>query len=306
MKTRKYISEEDYLLMQNLIRENYLKSDVRLYPSPLDLDYWRYIHDETPDGIENTQLWFDDNDKILAFAWINEDGVDFVCHYQHKHLLNDIIEWTENEKLICENKNIINCLYLFDCDKESELIAQSRGYKKSQIFNYYGKRSLLEEIPNVQLPYGYIIKHLETDEEIARRAKMNILAGKDVTVAKYRYFMDHASNYRQELDLIVVTLNGEVAGYCTCWYDEKCQMGLFEPYAISFEHMRKGLGKSLLYEGMKRLSSLGCKNVYVSHAGLSIGESNPALALNKSVGFLNVSNNFMWVKTLDKKRWSFV
>jgi L-amino acid N-acyltransferase YncA len=73
---------------------------------------------------------------------------------------------------------------------------------------------------------------------------------------------------------------------------------MFEPYAVHFDHLRKGLGKSLLLEGMNRLLSLGCRTVYVTHAGLESDESDPALALNEAVGFHKVGNNYMWLKRL--------
>lgn len=298
IQMRSYQSEEDFLLMQNLIRENYIHSDRQLYPSPSDLDYWRYIYDESPDGVQGAKLWHDDNGQILAFAWMNEDAVDFVCHYQHKALQNEIIEWSEQERLKNVSENIVNCFYVFDCDSEGEFIAERKGYRRSEIFNYYGKRYLREEIPKAQLPLGYTIKSIETDEEVRKRAEMNELAGNEITPDKYKYFMKHAVTYRQELDLIAVAPNGDVAGFCTVWFDSVCKIGMFEPYAVHFDHLRKGLGKSLLLEGMNRLLSLGCRTVYVTHAGLESDESDPALALNEAVGFHKVGNNYMWLKRL--------
>ena len=298
VKMRSYHGEEDFLLMQNLIRENYAHSNQQLYPSPSDLDYWRYIYDESPDGVHDAKLWHDVDGRILAFAWMNEAAVDFVCHYQHKELQNEIIEWSEQERLKYASENIVNCFYVFDCDKEGESIAKTKGYRKSELFNYYGKRSLLEDIQKAQLPFGYILKSIETEEEIRKRAEMNGLAGNEITPDKYKYFMEHAVNYRQELDLIAVAPNGDVAGFCTVWFDSVCKVGMFEPYAVHVDHLRKGLGKSLLLEGMSRLLALGCKVAYVTHAGLESDESDPALALNEAVGFSKVGNNYLWGKEM--------
>lgn len=229
---------------------------------------------------------------------MNDEAVDFVCHLIHKELLPEIIEWSEKERLKSESEKVYNCLYIFDCDKECESVAKQKGYIKSETFNYCGKRDLLEPIPTVQLPCGYFIKSIETDEEIKKRAELNYIAGNEVTFEKYKYFMRAATNYRKELDLIAVALSGEVAGFCTVWYDSVCKVGMFEPYAVHFDHLRKGLGKSLLLEGMKRLFELGCIAVYVTHAGLNSDEIDPALALNESVGFKKVANNYLWYKRL--------
>ena len=299
MKRQSYDNENDFLLMQNLIRENYRNNDVQLYPSPSNLDYWRYIDNESHEEIKNVQLWFDDQDQLRAFAWINDDIVDFVCHYQYKDILSDIIDWTECVKLENTNQYIMNCFYLFDCDKESEVIAQSKGYKKSKIFKYYGLRSLEKEISQLSLPFRFQIKSIETEEEIVQRAKLNGLVGKEVTPEQYQYFMKHAINYRQDLDLIVVDPLGKVAGFCTCWYDAMCQVGMFEAYAVDYAYLRRGLGRNLLYEGMRRLLALGCHSVYVSHSGLTIGDSDSSLALNENVGFRQVRNQYMWTKRLN-------
>lgn len=298
IKMGSYDLEDDFLRMQNLIRENYLNSGRQLYPSPSDLDYWRYIYDESPDGVRGAKLWCDDKGRTLAFAWMNEEAVDFVYHYQYKDLLNQIIEWSEEERLKNEDETIFNCLYIFDCDEESELIAIQKGYRKTEIFNYYGKRNLNETIPKVKVPSGYTIKSIETEEEIRQRAELNELAGNEITAEKYTYFMKHAVNYRQDLDLIAVTSNGDIVGFCTVWYDSICKVGMFEPYAVHFDHLRKGIGRSLLSEGMNRLFTLGCSAVYVTHAGLDSDESDPALALNESVGFKKVANNCLWVKQI--------
>lgn len=299
IRARLFEKEEDFLRMQNLIRENYLYSDRQLSPSPSDLDYWRYIYDESPDGVKGAKLWFDDeNGKVLAFGWMNEDAVDFVCHDKQEALQNQIIEWTEEERLKAEDDEVVNCLYIFDCDKEGEAIALQKGYRKSKVFNYYGKRDLKEPIPRAQLPDGYTIKSIETEEEIRMRAGMNDLAGNEITPDKYKYFMKHANTYRQDLDLIAVSPDGEVAGFCTVWYDDVCKVGMFEPYAVHCDHLRKGLGRSLLLEGMRRLFALGCLAVYVTHAGLDSDESDPALALNEAVGFKKVADNYLWYKKL--------
>lgn len=300
IRVRSYDSENDFLLMQNLIRENYLNSGSKLYPSPADLDYWRYIYDESPDGVRGAKLWYYDNDesRILAFAWMNDEAVDFVCHYQHKELLNEIIEWSEEERLNNTSDDIVNRLYIFDCDIDGELTATQKGYQKSVIFNYYGMRNLKEPVPKAMLPYGYIIRSLETDKDIQGRAELNGLAGNEITSDKYKYFMKHALNYSKDLDLIAVSQSGDIAGFCTVWYDSICKVGMFEPYAVHSGHLRKGIGRSLLLEGMSRLLTLGCSAVYVTHAGLDSDEIDPALALNKSVGFKKVANNYMWVKQL--------
>lgn len=295
MKVYQY--EQDFERMKNLIRENYLNNEIKLSPSPMDLDYWRYIYDDNPDSVNSAVLWEEEDGHLLAFAWMNEEVVDYVTHYNHKYLLNDIIAWSEITRL--QNQSDTNVLYIFDFDQESKLVAIKNGYQKSTIFNYYGRRNLLDKLPEVSLPTGYIIKSLETNDEIKIRAKLNELAGNKVTLKKYQYFQKHALSYCKDLDLVVV-YNNEVVGFCTTWFDEVTKTGMFEPYAICPHHQGKGLGKALLYKAMNKLINLGCKEVFVIHAGLEEGEVDSALRLNAAVGFQNVSSNYLWYKKFSK------
>lgn len=299
---RPYHSEEDYRQMKNLIRENYRHTGAQFYPTAMDLDYWRFVYDESPDGIRAAQLWQDENGQVVGFVWMNEDATDWACHWNHRDLLDEMLEWSEKERIQAyaaqHDEPMHNYITLFDNDLHGETIARKRGYHRTDDFSYYGRRSLEDRLPEVCLPEGYTLRSIRSDHEIQQRAAMNALAGNEINLQKYKTMMKEAPEYRQDLDLIALDPNGNVAGYCTVWYDGISRIGIFEPYAIHPCHLRKGLGRNLLFEGMKRLKHLGAKAVYVSHAGLNSEETDPALELNASAGFQQAGRNYGWVKKL--------
>ncbi len=299
---RPYHTEEDYRQMKNLIRENYRHTNEQFYPTAMDLDYWRFIYDETPDGIQAAQLWQDETGSVVGFVWMNEDATDLVCHVKYPDLLDEMLEWSENERVKVyaagNDEPLYNCITLSDCDHHSEEIARNRGYHRTDDFSYYGKRSLADRVPDVCLPEGYTLRSVRSDHEIQQRAEMNALAGNEITLQKYKTMMKVAPEYRRNLDLIALDPSGNVAGYCTVWYDDISHIGIFEPYAVHPDHLRKGLGRGLLFEGMKRLIVLGATAVYVSHGGLDSEETDPALELNTAVGFQQTCRNYSWVKKL--------
>jgi hypothetical protein len=90
-------SEQDYANMHQLIVENYMFSGQQLYPSIADLDYWRYLYDASPENIHQAQLWEDPTGKLLGFVWMNAEATDLVCHYQHRALEEDMLEWAEQQ-----------------------------------------------------------------------------------------------------------------------------------------------------------------------------------------------------------------
>ena len=90
---------------------------------------------------------------------------------------------------------------------------------------------------------------------------------------------------------MVIAPVGEVAAFATIWWDESTRTGTFEPVGTVPEHQRKGLGKALMTEGLKRLQQLGAVMVYVS----SYGEA--AHATYESAGFTNYDRSELWEKT---------
>jgi len=327
-------TEQDYANMHQLIVENYMFSGQQLYPSIADLDYWRYLYDASPENIHQAQLWEDPTGKLLGFVWMNAEATDLVCHYQHRALEEDMLEWAEQQyfqrysapsvpgyhhifgstaKLafcapgsICPHAQTApghsefcgTAIFVFDCDPERETIALRRGYAKTEVYNYYGRRDLGQFTSRLDLPSGYRIRSLEA-EDIAQRAALNSLAGGEaVSEEKYRQMMKAALTYRQDLDLVALGPEGKVVAFCTLWLDEQSGCGIVEPYGCDPSHRRKKLGQNLLCEGMRRLKAAGARWVYVTHAGCEGDEMDAALGLNQAVGFELAGKNYLWRKAL--------
>ena len=76
-----------------------------------------------------------------------------------------------------------------------------------------------------------------------------------------------------------VAADGEFASFCTVWFDDVTRTGAFEPVGTAPEHQRKGLGRAVMSEGLRRLQHLGGTLAYVG------GFTPEANALYASVGF---------------------
>ena len=72
---------------------------------------------------------------------------------------------------------------------------------------------------------------------------------------------------------------GEMAAFCTAWYDDVTRTAYFEPVGTAPEHQRRGLGRAVLAETLRRLQRIGCVVAFVG------GYSIPANALYASAGF---------------------
>ena len=87
--------------------------------------------------------------------------------------------------------------------------------------------------------------------------------------------------YVPEHEIFVTAGDGRVASFCIIWTDPLNRIGLFEPVGTHPDFHRRGLGKSLLFEGLRRLRSGG-----MHEAGVCTLSSNlAAIHLYESAGF---------------------
>jgi ribosomal protein S18 acetylase RimI-like enzyme len=99
------------------------------------------------------------------------------------------------------------------------------------------------------------------------------------------------SLYRPDLDLCVRTDDGEVAAYCLCWLDPGNRVGLFEPVRTEDAFQRRGIGRALMVEGIRRLMVGGASLIKVTSAA----GNEAAKRLYRSVGFVDAFAKLCYV-----------
>src|SRR6185369_2540430 len=98
--------------------------------------------------------------------------------------------------------------------------------------------------------------------------------------------------YVPEHEIFVEAPDGGIAAFCIIWTDDLNQIGLFEPVATHPDFQGRGLGKSLLFEGLRRLQCEG-----MNEASVCVHKTNPAATrLYESVGFQKVKRLLTYTK----------
>ncbi|MBU0982227.1 MAG: GNAT family N-acetyltransferase [candidate division Zixibacteria bacterium] len=105
--------------------------------------------------------------------------------------------------------------------------------------------------------------------------------------------VQRAPLYRRDLDLVAIAPDEELAAFATIWFDDVTRVGLFEPVGTAPQHQRRGLGKAILAEGLRRLKHMGADLAYVG------SYSEPAHSLYASVGFETYRILEPWEKDMD-------
>jgi ribosomal protein S18 acetylase RimI-like enzyme len=91
---------------------------------------------------------------------------------------------------------------------------------------------------------------------------------------------------------VAVSTQGEIAAFCTIWFDDVTRSAYFEPVATVPHHQRRGLGKAIMTEGLRRLQRMGAITAGVS------GYSPEANALYRAVMGPDCTLYEPWSKTL--------
>ena len=167
------------------------------------------------------------------------------------------------------------------------------------------RQVLSEPIPPLPAPAGYTVRPLGDVAELPARSWASWRAfHPDEPDEKYEgwtwyHNIQRQPLYRRDLDIVAVpdqpavteaAPTGEIAAFCTAWYDDVTRTAYFEPVGTAPEHQRRGLGKAVMTEALRRLQRMGCVLAFVG------GYSQAANALYASAGFTEYDLSEPWVR----------
>jgi mycothiol synthase len=171
-----------------------------------------------------------------------------------------------------------------------------RGYALVDGPEHQRCREVTSPIPDVPIAAGYTVRALGDVEELPARTWASWRAfhpdEPDEGYGGWEWYLNiqRGPLYRRDLDLVAITPDGECAAFCTIWYDDVTRSAYFEPVGTAPEHQRRGLGRALLYAGLRRLARLGATLAFVG------GYSVPANGLYAAAGFAEYALLRPWAK----------
>jgi predicted N-acetyltransferase YhbS len=88
---------------------------------------------------------------------------------------------------------------------------------------------------------------------------------------------------------------GKLVAFCTVWFDNVTRTAAFDPVGTHPEHQRRGLGRTVMVEGLRRAARLGATLCTVGSYSVSAG------ALYAAVGFTEYDLSEPWVRELGER-----
>ncbi|MBI5943593.1 MAG: GNAT family N-acetyltransferase [Chloroflexi bacterium] len=285
--------EDDYWHARNFLREIFPLND-RLEHSwhVARLDYWRWHYIKTCNIFESVEkgmaLWENADGKIVAV--LNHIGGSELRLHVHPHfrsaeLENEMLAYAEqNYFATTEDGRRYVYLPIFEDDTQRQELAQSRGFKKQPGWGHHYRRDLDSPIPDSPAPDGFAIRSMGLADDYPARSFASWRAFHNNEPdsnydGDYSWYanLQSAPLYRRDLDVVATAPEGGIAAFCTIFYDDCTRSAVTVLVGTAAEHWRRGLGKAVMTEGLKRLQQLGCTRVF------STAHEEPADALYRSM-----------------------
>jgi Predicted acetyltransferase len=273
---------------------------------------------------ENLRLWRDD-DGLAGFVWFEPTtGMEFDLRHDLDYddvIASDMLAWAEARRREFEpayprfidlksmdewSEEILHprapmadgrrCLATAAFDEDGRRVAflHANGYRATQHFMPDYRRDLQIPIPPAILPDGMRLRHV-TEADFDERVEVHRASWLRSTWSVDTYLKIRASDaYDPDLDIVLEAHDGSFAAYCICWADRTAGVGSYEPVGTRPEWRGKGVGREVIYEGLRRLKSKGMRAARVGTAGFNA----PAQALYESCGFFCVGSCRTFMKVI--------
>ena len=287
MKMRSYSGLHDLYAMLDLLSEGYLANNGTYYIHRGDLQWWLFYTDLPQELWQSRiRLWME-ADRLIGWTLLSpeEDAFDV---FTLPALRGSVLE-SEMLSVVADEMSELdelNNVWMAEDDDVRIRWFEEHGFEIAAEHYVHFKRSLSVPLPDPNLQARFTLRTSRGDEADARlRAVASHAAfksGKQFDEYWPRTLrLMQSPVYVLEHEIFVMAPNGQVAAYCIIWTDELTRVGHFEPVGTHPDFQRKGLGKSLLFEALRRLKSEGMTeaDVCTNHDNLA------AIRLYESVGF---------------------
>jgi ribosomal protein S18 acetylase RimI-like enzyme len=307
---RPYQDETDYWRVRDFLREVFALNTRQSKSWDIGRwDYWRWhVYENLVDNVPLSQmayLWENEAGRLAAMVNAEDVGDIYLqVHpaYQSAELDEEMVATAEEHLGTTddEGRRVLTIFAEKDDSSRRDLLTR-RGYTRQEGGDCENQRSLDLPIPDHSLPRGYTIRALGDMAELPARSQLSGKAfhpddAKLIREARldWQWYLNvqRAPLYRRDLDLVVVTTDGQLAAFATIWLDDVNRYGLFEPVGTDPDFQRRGLGRAILLEGMRRMQYYGATLAVVGSG------TGPALDFYHAVGFKTVQQLVPWRKYL--------
>ena len=259
LRMRRFDGDSDLQLVVDLIDASASNSRHRVdYP-------WRLSSSSAWSG-QDAMLWHGVDDLLLGFAvWQQPWAVlDFyVRQTTDQHEIEDaIFAWAASRfrQLDAERGKPLPYWAEAREDDPARLALLARqGFVLDDDYAYVLlSRSLADGRVHPPPPSGFFLRPIKGLDEVDAYVALHRRAFGSISMTtEWRARTLAMPHYSPELDLVAVTPDGRLAGFCVCWPNFDQRVGQIEPLGVDPDFQGFGLGWALLDEICRRLDQIG-------------------------------------------------
>ncbi len=294
---RPYHDERDLEAMRSLLVRGRKANNGSYYIHTGDLNWWLYYPPLEGDYWNDIHLWDDPErpGQLLGWALISADWVGFDVYVQPElrgsPMALEMYGWAEQKALEIAGKRgrkTTYVLWIWHDDEVLDLHFRQQGYRLSRGMVHL-TRNLDEAIPPTKVSGEFTVRACKGEPEVVARARAQY--GAFGSSAPFEQYIERFRNFMQspvydpDKDIVAAAADGRIGSFCIVWMDQLNRVGLFEPVGTHPDFQRKGLGREVMLEGIRRLQDGGMKQAIVS----TFEDNEAAIKLFESVGFRTVN-----------------
>ncbi len=297
--SRPYAGEDDLRRMLDFLSSSALAGPPGAYWHPGDA-VWGMYQNTFFDPAREVRLW-EGEGGLLGFAWLEEpDGVVMQVHprLRGSGLLEDeMLDWAAGQTRAVYGERAGDELWTRVPEDDAKLasLLSARGFEPDPDHALKMILDLDGPPPAPTTPAGWTVREVGGEGEWEERVEIHreVWHPSHVTLEAYRR-LRRAPGYDPPLDLVAVAPDGTFGSYCLCWFDPAGRTGLLEPVGTRPAHRKKGLGRAVMLESLRRLHHLGARTTAVT----ALHHNRPAAELYESLGFQTTNTERLYGKKL--------
>lgn len=287
---RPYQSEDDVQKMRDLLIAGRAANNGTYYFHSGDLDWGLYRPPNEQKRRDGIRLW-DGDAHLLGWVYAPpQDGTLDVyihpsihCTAQAKAMFDQAIDWSV-EQAKRHQQERLEMDWVADTDEWLRGQLAQYGFASANRDAVHFTRDLAH-LPDSPLPAGYHIASVTSADVGVQRAQATYRAFNNTApwaeyLDRYQRFFTSPAHIG-ERDLVVVSPDGFGVSACCIWFDMTNRVGLFEPVGTHPDFQRKGLGKALMSEALRRMKAAGLTSAIVS----ANDTNTNGITLYQSMGF---------------------
>jgi GNAT superfamily N-acetyltransferase len=274
---RLYRDEDDYWRIRAFLRKVFLLNGRREQSWHVSrLDLWRWHGALNGTGwntiADVTFIWEVADGEIVAV--LNPEDPGEV--YLHVHPAQRTAELEAEMLAVAEAQLVADrdgrrqlAVWADDQDLLRQSILKRRGYARGKWVESQWRRDLDTPFADAPIPPGYTVRALGDVDELPARSWASWRGfhpdAPDEAYEGWEWYrnVQRCPLYRRDLDLVAVAPGGEIASFCTLWYDDATRSVCVEPVATVPAHRLRGLARATITEGLRRAQRMGATRAFV-------------------------------------------